>query len=128
MVSTMTQLQTKSSIGTVVTASMRMIHTMVEAVLTLPDHAAAMTSPRSAAIIRRADTANSLASTTSSIHAAIRPHSTNTHIAAVTSILSAMGSTNFPKSVTMLQRRAICPSRKSLMLAMTKMASPTHAL
>ncbi|CAN3972926.1 translation initiation factor IF-3, partial [Dysosmobacter welbionis] len=67
-------------------------HTIVAAVLTLPDHPAAMTRPLSLAIIRRPLTANSRQMTMSSIQAGICPISTNHSMAAVTSILSARGS------------------------------------
>ena len=101
-------------------------HTIVAAVLTLPDHPAAMTRPLSLAIIRRPLTANSRQMTMSSIQAGICPISTNHSMAAVTSILSARGSANLPKSVTRLYFRAILPSSMSVRLAMMKMASATH--
>ena len=83
-------------------SSIRQMHTMVEAVLTLPDQAAAITRPRSTAMSRRAVTANSRTMTTSSTQAGKRPASTNQSRAAMTSTLSARGSINLPKSVTWL--------------------------
>ena len=98
-------------------------HTMVDAVLTLPDQPAAMTRPASDASIRRPLTANSRQITIKSAHAGIWPISTNQSMAAVTSILSASGSANFPKSVTRFLARAIFPSSRSVRLARMKMTS-----
>ena len=78
------------------------MHTMVEAVLTLPDQPAAMTRPLSAATIRNPDTPNSRMMTTSRAQAGIWPISTNHSMAAVTRHLSARGSMNLPKSVVWL--------------------------
>ena len=78
------------------------MHTMVEAVLTLPDQPAAITRPLSAATILRPDTLNSRMMTTSRAQPGICPISTNHSIAATTRHLSARGSINFPKSVTWL--------------------------
>ena len=69
-------------------------------VLTLPDQAAAMTCPFAAATLRRLVMMNSRARMTKTIQAANRPRSTKMTRAAVTSSLSAKGSTNLPKSVT----------------------------
>ena len=52
-------------------SSIRQMATMVEAVLILPDQAAAMTRPLSTAMSRRPVTANSRATTSSSAHAGI---------------------------------------------------------
>ena len=79
MVTKMTPLHTQSR-GWMQSRSMMQMHTMVEAVLTLPDHPAAMTRPLSTAIIRRAETASSRAMTTTKIHAGIRPQLTNMDI------------------------------------------------
>ena len=98
----MTPLHTQSR-GWMQSRSMMQMHTMVEAVLTLPDHPAAMTRPLSTAIIRRAETASSRAMTTTKIHAGIRPQLTNMDMADRTRTLSAMGSMNLPKSVTWLR-------------------------
>ena len=95
--------------------------TMVEAVFTLPDQPAAMTRPLSLATIRRPLTANSRSSTTSRAQPAICPISTNQTMAAVTSILSARGSMNLPKSVMRFRFRAIFPSNMSVRLATMKM-------
>ena len=76
----------------------RQMHTMVLAVLILPDQAAAMTRPFSTAISRMPDTANSRTSTTARIHASMSPCSTKQHSAAITRHLSARGSMNLPKS------------------------------
>ena len=100
-------------------------HTMVDAVFTLPDQPAAMTRPLSEAIIRNPLTANSRQMTISSAHAGIWPISTNHSMAAVTSILSARGSANLPKSVTRLYFRAILPSSMSVRLAIIKMTRAT---
>ena len=80
-------------------SSIRHRHTMVAAVLTLPDQPAAITRPCSTATRRMPDTANSRNSTIASTQPGIRPASTNQHIAAITSTLSASGSINLPKSV-----------------------------
>ena len=71
--------------------------TMVEAVLILPDQAAAMTRLCSTAMSRRPDTANSRKSTTATTQPGICPFSMKKHMAASTSILSARGSINLPK-------------------------------
>ena len=76
---------------------MRQMHTMVEAVLILPDQAAAMTRPSSTATIRNPLTANSRSSTTARIQAARLPSATKMHSAAITRHLSARGSANLPK-------------------------------
>ena len=81
-------------------SSIRQMATMVEAVLILPDQAAAMTRPLSTAMSRRPVTANSRATTSSSAHAGIWCCSTNSSMAATTSSLSASGSMNLPKSDT----------------------------
>ena len=101
------------------------MQTMVLAVFTLPDQPAAMTLPLSLAIIRRPLTANSRTMTMSRAQAGIWPISTNQSMAAVTSILSARGSANLPKSVTRLYFRAIFPSSMSVKLAAMKMARAT---
>jgi hypothetical protein len=87
------------------------MHTIVDAVLTFPDIAAAMTLPSAAAIMRIPLTANSRISTMASTHAGMSPQATSISIAAVTSALSASGSMNLPKSVTSPRLRAMCPSR-----------------
>ena len=87
-------------------SSIRQMPTMVEKVFTLPDQAAAITRPLSTAMRRRPLTANSRTTTMSSAQAGIRPTSTNHSMADITSILSASGSMNLPKSVTMWSRRA----------------------
>ena len=79
---------------------MKQMHTIVAKVLTLPLHAAAITSPRSAAMSRRPLTANSRSSTVASAQAHICPFSTSQHMAAATRILSASGSRNFPTVLT----------------------------
>ena len=78
------------------------MHTMVLAVLTLPDQPAAMTRPLSTATRRRPVTANSRATTMSTAQAGIMPLSTNHSMADTTSSLSARGSINLPKSVIWL--------------------------
>ena len=80
--------------------SIRQMHTMVLAVLTLPDQPAAMTRPFSTAMSRIPDTANSRSSTTASTQPTMSPVSTNQHSAAITRHLSASGSANLPKSDT----------------------------
>ena len=87
--------------------NMSTIQTIVEAVFTLPDHPAAMTRPWSLATIRSPLTANSRTMTMRSAQAGICPCSTNQSMAAVTSILSAKGSANLPKSVMRFRFRAI---------------------
>ena len=74
------------------------MHTMVLAVLILPDQPAAITRPFSTATRRIPDTANSRSSTTASTQPAIVPSSTNQQSAAITRHLSASGSMNLPKS------------------------------
>ena len=106
--------------------NMSTMHTMVLAVFTLPDQPAAITRPLSLAIIRRPLTANSRTRTISSAQAGIWPISTNQSSAAVTSILSARGSANLPKSVTKLYFLAIFPSSRSVKLATMKMATATQ--
>lgn len=56
--------------------SIRHRHTMVEAVFTLPDHAAAMTRPCSTATRRMPETANSRSSTMARHQPGICPYST----------------------------------------------------
>ena len=80
--------------------------------------------PLSLAIIRRPLTANSRTRTISSAQAGIWPISTNQSSAAVTSILSARGSANLPKSVTKLYFLAIFPSSRSVKLATMKWPPP----
>src|SRR5699024_6988215 len=99
VVTSMTQTHTVSHRGG--TSNIIIImHIMVANVLILPDMAAAMTRPFSTAMSRRPVTANSRASTIISAQDGIRPHSTKISIAAVTSSLSASGSTNLPKLET----------------------------
>ena len=78
------------------------MQTMVEAVFTLPDLAAAMTRPCSTATRRRPVTASSRAMTMKKAQAAIQPAWTNQAMADMTRSLSARGSMNLPKSVTWL--------------------------
>ena len=73
--------------------------TMVQAVFTLPDLAAAMTRPCSTATSRRPVTASSRAMTTKKAQAGIQATSTNQAMADITRSLSAKGSMNLPKSV-----------------------------
>ena len=88
-------MHTQSS-HSIANTSIRQSATMVDAVLILPLHAAAMTLPRSTAMRRSPDTANSRSSTAASAQAGKRPTDVNQHMAAVTSTLSASGSRNFP--------------------------------
>ena len=98
MVTRITATQTRIRVG-LGKASSRQMHTMVEAVFTLPDLPAAMTRPCSTAMSRRPVTASSRAMTTKKAQAGIQPTSTNQAMADITSSLSARGSMNLPKSV-----------------------------
>ena len=73
---------------------------IVTVVLTLPDQAAAMTRCCSTATRRRSLTPNSRNSTMATAQPGMLPFSTKKTMAASTSILSARGSINLPKSVT----------------------------
>ena len=99
---------------------------MVLAVLTLPLQPAAITLPLPTATRRNPVTANSRARTSISAQPGIMPHSQNITIAAMVKSLSARGSRNLPKSLTWLKRLAICPSTKSVTLAMINTARDTH--
>ena len=94
--------QTVSKVWFSEKASMAIMPTIVTVVLILPDQTAAMTRPRSTAIRRRPETANSRNNTIATSHPGICPTSMNQHIAESTRILSASGSINLPKSVTWL--------------------------
>ncbi len=84
----------------------RMMAIICETVLALPHQLAAMTSPLLAATMRTPDTMNSRASMTSTGHDGSTASSTRASSAAATSILSASGSMNLPKSVTSPRLRA----------------------
>ena len=101
----------------------KMIANIWRQVLILPDHPAAMTMPRSAAINLNPLTTNSREIITTTIQAGIICMLLKQTRAAQTSNLSASGSMNFPKLVMRLRRRAICPSKKSVMQAAIKMIS-----
>ena len=73
---------------------------MVVAVFHLPSELAAMTVPLAATTMRRPDTRNSRATTSSSTHEFTRPCSSRKQRATMTTSLSAMGSRNLPKVVT----------------------------
>ena len=80
-----------------------------------------MTTPFPAARVRRPVMASSRAMMRNTTQAGTFRNSTKARRAAVTRSLSARGSMNFPKSVTMLCFRAMCPSRASVMDARAKM-------
>jgi hypothetical protein len=67
--------------------------------------------------------ASSRATTTTAIHAGSQPRPTSAMNAEQTMILSASGSIRMPKFVIRFRRRAMSPSRKSLMAAATNNAS-----
>ena len=75
-------------------------------VFTLPSQLAAITMPRSAAIVRRIVTANSRAMITIATQASSRSSETSETRAAMISSLSASGSISLPKVVTALRERA----------------------
>ena len=109
-------------------------------VLALPYQLAAMTVPLLAATMRMPETMNSRARMMSTGQPGSTASSTRAMSAAVTRILSARGSMNFPKSVTSPRLRARYPSiqsvqemRMKIPAAMTHFASmvmpgrPTHS-
>ncbi len=77
------------------------------AVFSFPSQLAAITTPWSAATVRRPVTANSRAMITIATHAASRPSETSETSAAMISTLSASGSISFPNVVTSWRRRAM---------------------
>ena len=79
-----------------------------------------MTTPLSAAMVRRPVTVSSRATMRNTTHPGTRSKSTKPMRAAVTSSLSARGSMNLPKSVTSPRLRAMFPSRASVMEARAK--------
>ena len=81
-----------------------------------------------AATERRPVIMNSLATMIATIQAGIRPLPTKAIKAEQTRILSANGSTSFPKLVICPLFLAICPSRRSVMLAKMKRTIPTEFL
>ena len=85
---------------TIENRKMQMMAAIWTQVFTLPDHAAAMTCPLAAATLRRLVMMNSRARMMKTIHAGNSRRSAKRTSAAVTSSLSASGSTNLPKSVT----------------------------
>ena len=80
-------------------------------VLILPSLPAAMTLPLPTATMRRPSTHSSRARITITIHAGIRPRWISMIMALRFKSLSATGSMNLPKSVTMPSLRAMWPSR-----------------
>ena len=70
-------------------------------------------TPSLAAIIRMPSTAKSRTSMIANTHTGTTPSTTSAKNAKFTSILSANGSKNAPKSVTIFSRRAHLPSTKS---------------
>ena len=76
-----------------------------------------MTVWEEAASIRTPDTANSLAKIRATTHRLQTPSRIMYTKATVVSSLSARGSANLPKSVTIFHLRARYPSRKSVKLA-----------
>ena len=99
---------------------MRQIATICVTVLIFPPFEAAMMIPSEAATMRTPDTINSRETIITTIHAGRRWSSTKDMSAATTSILSANGSINFPKLVTMPRLRAIYPSAASVKEAIIK--------
>ena len=95
-------------------------------VLTLPHMFAAITVPFEAATRRTEVTVNSRKMMIISGTALQSPNLTKQTSADITSILSARGSANLPKSVIRLSLRAILPSKASVIAAMPN-SSPATA-
>ena len=87
--------------------SRRIIPIICVTVFSLPPFEAAITTPSEAATMRSPETMNSREIITTTIHAGKRCSSTSAVSTAMTSILSASGSMNFPRFVTMLRLRAM---------------------
>src|SRR5712692_1967603 len=83
-------------------------------VFVLPRGAAGITRPCEAPTDRRIVIRSSREKITTTTHAATSPSWTRTIRTESTSSLSASGSRNFPRSLTMPLRRAICPSSVSV--------------
>ena len=95
-------------------------------VLALPYQLAAMTVPLLAATMRMPETMNSRARMMSTGQPGSTASSTKAMSAAVTRILSARGSMNFPKFVTRFLARAILPSSISVRLATQNKTNAIH--
>ena len=96
--------------------------TIVNAVFSFPHIPAATTTPSFAVTSRRPDTINSRATIIITGTEPITPRSTMHISAETTSTLSARGSRNFPKVVTRLLLRAMCPSSASVAEAAANIA------
>lgn len=96
----------------------KMIPIICENVLIFPGHAAAKTWPSFSTMINRNPvTASSRQTIIATTQAGALPISTSNTNAVMTIILSANGSANLPKLVTRWLRRAIWPSKKSVIEA-----------